>query len=92
MVAHGPGISAENKAQLFDAFYSTKTEGMGMGLNICRTIAEVHGGRIRVEDTPGGGTTFAFRVAIASEADIAKKREREEKAEAERAAREAGLG
>ncbi len=92
VVDHGPGISAENKAQLFDAFYSTKTEGMGMGLNICRTIAEVHGGRIRVEDTPGGGTTFAFRVAIASEADIAKKREREEKAEAERAAREAGLG
>ena len=64
-----------------------------MGLNICRTIAEVHGGRIRVEDTPGGGTTFAFRVAIASEADIAKKiASAKRKAEAERAAREAGLG
>ena len=91
VVDHGPGISAEDKARLFDAFYSTKTEGMGMGLNICRTIAEVHGGRIRVEDTPGGGTTFAFRVAVASEADKAKKREREEKAEQARAAREAGI-
>lgn len=92
VVDHGPGIDEEQKAQLFDAFYSTKTEGMGMGLNICRTIAEVHGGRIRVEDTEGGGTTFAFRVPVALESDIAKKREREEKAAAERAAREAALG
>ncbi len=92
VVDHGPGIDEEQKAQLFDAFYSTKTEGMGMGLNICRTIAEVHGGRIRVEDTEGGGTTFAFRVPVALESDIAKKREREEKAATERAAREAALG
>ena len=92
VVDHGPGIDEEQKTQLFDAFYSTKTEGMGMGLNICRTIAEVHGGRIRVEDTEGGGTTFAFRVPVALESDIAKKCEREEKAAAERAAREAALG
>ena len=64
---HGPGISDEAKAMLFDAFYSTKDEGMGMGLNICRSIVEVHHGRILITDTPGGGATFTFTVPIARE-------------------------
>lgn len=61
---HGPGISDENKARLFDAFFSTKDEGMGMGLNICRSIVELHQGRIRITDTPGGGATFTFSVPV----------------------------
>ena len=65
---HGPGISDEEKERLFDAFYTTKTEGMGMGLNICRSIVELHGGRLSVEDTPGGGATFVFTVPTAPEA------------------------
>ena len=66
---HGDGISDENKARLFDAFYSTKAEGMGMGLNICRSIVEVHHGRILVTDTPGGGATFTFTIPVAKEID-----------------------
>lgn len=64
---HGPGISDENKALLYDAFYSTKNEGMGMGLNICRSIVEVHQGRITITDTPGGGATFTFTIPILCE-------------------------
>lgn len=64
---HGPGIPDLTKALLFDAFYSTKDEGMGMGLNICRSIVEVHHGRIIITDTPGGGATFTFTVPLARE-------------------------
>ena len=49
------------------SFYSTKDEGMGMGLNICRSIVEVHHGRIVISDTPGGGATFTFTVPVARE-------------------------
>ncbi|MDD7441510.1 MAG: ATP-binding protein [Sutterellaceae bacterium] len=55
---HGPGIPEDVKAKLFEPFFSTKAEGMGIGLNICRSIAEMHQGRLRVEDNPGGGTVF----------------------------------
>lgn len=64
---HGPGIPDPTKALLFDAFYSTKDEGMGMGLNICRSIVEVHHGRIIITDTPGGGATFTFTVPLTRE-------------------------
>ena len=64
---HGPGIPDPTKALLFDAFYSTKGEGMGMGLNICRSIVEVHHGRILITDTPSGGATFTFTVPLARE-------------------------
>ena len=64
---HGTGIPDDAKTMLFDAFYSTKDEGMGMGLNICRSIVEVHHGRIVISDTPGGGATFTFTVPVARE-------------------------
>ena len=66
VVDHGPGIPEEARAKLFDAFYSTKSEGMGMGLNICRSIAELHGGELRMDPTPGGGSTFSFTVPFVS--------------------------
>lgn len=69
VVDHGPGITDIQKERLFDAFYSTKIDGMGMGLNICRRIAEIHEGRLAVSDTPGGGTTFSFTVRTASKHD-----------------------
>lgn len=56
----GPGIPADVGEKLFEAFNSSKSEGMGLGLSICRTIIEAHGGRIRALDRPAGGTEFRF--------------------------------
>ncbi len=56
----GTGISPEISARLFEAFASTKSSGMGLGLSICRTIVEAHGGRIRAKPAEGGGTEFQF--------------------------------
>lgn len=56
----GPGISDEIAPRLFQAFVSSKAEGMGLGLSICRTIIEAHGGRILADALPGGGTAFRF--------------------------------
>jgi signal transduction histidine kinase len=54
----GTGITPDNKKRIFDAFYTTKSEGMGMGLSICRSIVESHGGRITVEDASPYGSVF----------------------------------
>jgi len=56
----GPGIATEILPRLFEAFVSSKAEGMGLGLSICRTIIEAHGGRIWADVLPGGGTAFRF--------------------------------
>jgi two-component system sensor kinase FixL len=58
----GPGISAEVAVQLFEPFFTSKRDGMGVGLPISRTIIEAHGGKIWVENTPGGGATFRFTI------------------------------
>lgn len=57
---NGPGVAPGIGGQLFTAFVSTKTEGMGLGLSICRTIVEANGGRIWHEPRPGGGSQFHF--------------------------------
>jgi two-component system sensor kinase FixL len=62
----GPGISPEVKENLFRPFTSTKSTGMGLGLSICRTIIEAHGGRLSVESEPESGTTFAFTLMRAA--------------------------
>ncbi|MBP6736702.1 MAG: PAS domain S-box protein [Rhodobacteraceae bacterium] len=54
----GIGIAPEVDGHLFDAFTSTKPEGMGMGLNICRSIIELHRGQLTHRPRPGGGTIF----------------------------------
>jgi two-component system sensor histidine kinase DctS len=56
----GPGIPPETAERLFEPFYTTKPEGMGMGLNITRSIVEAHGGRLWLEPNPEGGSVFAF--------------------------------
>lgn len=60
----GCGLSPEVEAQLFEPFFSTKAEGMGMGLNICRSIMELHRGRVWAEPNPGGGTVFSFSLPL----------------------------
>jgi signal transduction histidine kinase len=56
----GPGLAVEVRAKLFKPFVSTKTNGMGVGLSICRTIVDAHGGRMWASDNPRGGTIFHF--------------------------------
>ena len=61
----GEGIPAEVMARVFEAFYTTKSEGMGMGLNICRTIVEFHEGRLWVESAEPTGCVFRFTLPLA---------------------------
>lgn len=60
----GAGITDETARKLFEPFFTTKPEGMGMGLNICRTIAELHHGRLSYERRPSGGTVFILSLPI----------------------------
>jgi signal transduction histidine kinase len=60
----GPGISAERLPRMFERFFSTKREGMGMGLAISRSLVEEHGGRIWAESLPGQGATFSFALPL----------------------------
>ncbi len=63
----GHGIGEEEAEKLFAPFYTTKQEGMGMGLNICRSIVEYHGGRLWAQPNPGGGSVFRFTLPVRSE-------------------------
>ena len=60
----GKGMSEEVARQLYTPFFSTKPDGMGMGLNICRTIIEFHHGRLWHEPDPAGGTRFCFTLPL----------------------------
>ena len=60
----GPGIDSAVADQVFSPFFTTKTGGLGLGLNICRTIVEAHRGRLTFADRPGGGTVFTLELEI----------------------------
>jgi two-component system, LuxR family, sensor kinase FixL len=61
----GTGIAPEIEQSLFQPFSSTKAQGMGLGLSICRTIVEAHGGRLTMESPEAGGTIFKFTLSRA---------------------------
>lgn len=72
---HGPGISDTMKASLFTPFFSTKKNGLGLGLSTCQTIAESHNSRLRVRDNEGGGTVFFFDLKICFTKDSENKKQ-----------------
>jgi two-component system, LuxR family, sensor kinase FixL len=67
----GTGIAPEIMDQLFQPFITTKKHGMGVGLSICRTIVESHGGKIWVESKPNQGTSFRFTLRSISQEELA---------------------
>ena len=66
----GAGIPPDMAKQLFHPFVTTKREGMGVGLSICRTIIEAHGGQIWTEPNPDGGTVFRFTLRSVTQEEI----------------------
>ncbi|MFZ6749993.1 PAS domain S-box protein [Undibacterium sp. Ren11W] len=64
VIDRGHGITEEIAKQLFSPFFSTKSSGMGMGLNICRTAIEFHGGSLEHQNNPLGGTIFRFSLPV----------------------------
>jgi two-component system, LuxR family, sensor kinase FixL len=66
----GCGISPQASAQLFQPFFTTKRQGMGVGLSISRTIVEAHGGKLEVQPNPGGGTIFRLTLQAVTEKEL----------------------
>ena len=66
----GPGISDEVADQLFRPFFTTKPHGLGVGLSICRTIVDAHGGQIGTRPNPGGGSIFYFTLRAVRKEDV----------------------
>jgi len=60
----GPGVDPNDMERIFDPFHTTKSGGMGMGLAICRSIVEKHGGRLWAENAPGGGARLSFTLPV----------------------------
>jgi signal transduction histidine kinase len=73
----GPGLNPESLDRLFQPFYTTKPNGMGMGLSICRSIVEVHGGRISATANVPQGASFHFSLPAQSDRVVSSSQKRE---------------
>jgi signal transduction histidine kinase len=61
---HGPGIPEEIRENIFDPFFTTKHRGTGLGLAVARRTVELHGGKLRFECPPGGGTVMIVSLPV----------------------------
>ena len=66
----GPGVSSEIEDKLFESFFSTKSEGTGIGLNICRSVIESHNGKLWFTNKTSGGCVFYFTIPIENTENI----------------------
>jgi signal transduction histidine kinase len=66
----GKGLDEQNRYRIFDAFFTTKEDGLGLGLSISRTIIENHGGRLWLAPTNGAGATFQFLIPISKDGEL----------------------
>src|SRR3546814_18902340 len=82
------GYGLRDPERLFEPFYSTKSEGLGMGLNICRTIIESHHGRLWASANPEGGTIFRFTLPFAKSEAPDQPENSQERSEERRAGKE----
>jgi len=64
----GHGVSSKIREQIFDSFFTTRTDGLGLGLSICRSLVKVHGGQLWVTADAGTGATFHFTIPVINEA------------------------
>ncbi len=67
MQDNGAGIDEQHAGRVFDAFFTTKDKGMGMGLAICRSIIDAHGGTLRACNARSGGAMFVFTLPVVAE-------------------------
>jgi signal transduction histidine kinase len=66
----GAGIPGDVLARIFEPFFTTKATGSGLGLAVVKRIVDAHGGEIRVDPAPGGGTRFTLRFPAAPAATV----------------------
>ena len=71
----GPGLAEEMLSRLYEAFYSTKAEGMGIGLSLCRSIIESHRGRMKAQNLYNGPTVTGCRFAFTLPVDLSQRAE-----------------
>ena len=66
VVDNGPGIPPEKLERVFEPFFTTKTQGLGLGLSVCRTIISAHGGRLWASNNDARGARFQFTIPAIS--------------------------
>ena len=72
---NGPGVNNEIKEKLFESFFSTKQEGTGIGLNICRSVIESHNGKLWFQNKTSRGCSFYFTIPIDAAISATKQKQ-----------------